>query len=105
MDARIVAMTLTAIALGLGFPGLLVYLAAVYNLDLLFVGIMVFLSLLGAVAAPAVIGGLSYDDVSDDTYLRRQNAILRAALADALKEIDEMNENLEKLLNILKEEV
>ncbi len=105
MNGRLAAMTVSAVAIGFGVPAVLVYFAAVYNLDLIFTGILVFLALLGGVATPAVIGGLSYNDVDDSTYLRRQNAILRSGLADALKEIDELNENLEKLLEILKSEV
>ncbi len=105
MSGRIAAMAASAIAIGLGVPALLIYAAAVYHLDLIFTGIMIFLALLGAVGAPAVIGALSYQEMDDSSYLRRQNSILRSGLAEALKQIDELNDNLEKLLDILKAEV
>ncbi|MDF1540611.1 MAG: hypothetical protein P1Q69_17065 [Candidatus Thorarchaeota archaeon] len=91
------------IALGFGFPSVMVYMNVFHGLDIWFVGFFTFLSLLGAFGLPAMIL-LIASDVIEGPPDNREIERFREAQIDLLKDLNEMVEYLADIENMLRVE-
>ena len=91
------------IALGFGFPSVMVYMNVFHALDIWFVGFFTLLSLTGGIGLPTIILLISGDVIEgspDDRKIER----FREAQIDLLKDLDEMVEYLNDIESMLRVE-
>ncbi len=95
---------LSVIFMGFLFPAILAYLAAVYLLNIWYVGIFTFLSLLAAVAVVSIdpIFNSHYGE-DEELYYRRYRTV-KDALESLVERLDGVYEDLVEIDNILKME-
>ncbi len=96
---------LSVIFMGFGFPAYLAYLAAVYNLNIWFVGIFTFLSLLGAAGIAVVYLGVSSEWIfGDDDEIGDRHKNVVETLQALVERMDELYESLKDIDDMLKME-